>query len=284
MCVPTCSTSVVLIPASVQTPRLPQDLCDACEHGWVFHRRVGAPPFHSPTDYMTREGYSATNCGGYYSVRTSIFSSSRLNFLKVLRFPSRIIAGHSPPSVFAPLSGGHTMRVPLQARQLSLGSECNITTVNNAPHPLMRRYSRPMPVTTSGQPSRISMHPLTDHSQLIALGQPILAYQALARAPSATAPLAPIRTAHRQGARAGPAQANTNVRRTASYQRHNAESAADNAVAGSSSGLRRSGPPKPFPRTEVPVPEDQELYILCLPYCVSTFAIECSSSAPHIGL
>lgn len=151
---------------------------------------------------------------------------------------------------------------------------------HNAPHPLTCCYARPMPVTMSGQAENIPMHPLTNRSPLIALAQPILAYQALARPPAATAPLGPIRT-HRQGARAPP---NTNTRRVASYQRHNAETAANNAVAGSSSGpgSRRSGQPRPFPHTEVPVNEDQEFHVLVLPYCVSIFAIKYFCSAPHI--
>lgn len=130
-------------------------------------------------------------------------------------------------------------------------------------------------MTMTGQASNISMLPLTDHTALLALAEPIRAYQGVVRPPPAPT-LAPIRTAHRQGGRAGLTPSNTNGRRVASFQRHNAEAAADNAVAGSSSGpgSRRSGAPRPFQRTEVPVHEDRELHILCLPHSVSVFNIE----------
>lgn len=76
MCVPTRFAFVVLIPESVQMPRLPEDNCEACQHGWIHHQRDAPPPTHSPTSYMNRGGHAGTNCGGFYSVRTPDFFPS----------------------------------------------------------------------------------------------------------------------------------------------------------------------------------------------------------------
>lgn len=111
MWVPTRSTFVVLRPGSVQTPRLPEDNCEACGHGWIHHRREQPPPAHPPTAQMIRGGHHGTLCGGFYSVGIPNFFPPRPTFLNVLHFSSRMIAGYTPPSAFAPLPCGLTMRI-----------------------------------------------------------------------------------------------------------------------------------------------------------------------------
>lgn len=53
-----------------QIPEEHVDICEACNHGWIHHRREGRPPYHVATEYLNRGGYQATQCGGFYSVRS----------------------------------------------------------------------------------------------------------------------------------------------------------------------------------------------------------------------
>lgn len=156
MWVPTRSTLSVLIPASIQTPRLPEDNCEACQHGWVHHQREGAPPAHSPTGYMNRGGHLPTNCGGFFSVRPTFFFFSSSNFSQdPVGFLSPTTVGFLPPAVFARPSCGLTTRTPLRIFQPRLDSECKSTTHRIQ---LMFRYRRPVPEPTSSKASNIFMH------------------------------------------------------------------------------------------------------------------------------